>query len=95
MHPRVRGMETDWDSALSAIADGLAAIRDQHGPEAIGLYLSGQLLTEDYYVANKFAKQVRFLSAPHTWTPIPGSACPSAVAAYKRAFGEGCRAWLL
>ena len=85
MHPRVRGMETDWDSALSAIADGLAAIRDQHGPEAIGLYLSGQLLTEDYYVANKFAKG--FLGTPHVDTN--SRLCmSSAVAAYKRAFGE-------
>ncbi|TDT40247.1 assimilatory nitrate reductase catalytic subunit [Halospina denitrificans] len=85
LRPRVRGQETSWEEALSAVADGLAAIRDHQGPNAIGLYLSGQLLTEDYYVANKFGKG--FLGTPHVDTN--SRLCmSSAVAAYKRAFGE-------
>jgi assimilatory nitrate reductase catalytic subunit len=29
---------------------------ERHGPDAVAFYLSGQLLTEDYYVANKLMK---------------------------------------
>ncbi|MBV6307071.1 molybdopterin-dependent oxidoreductase [Candidimonas humi] len=43
-------------SALSAAARRLAQTLRQHGPQAIGLYLSGQLLTEDYAVFNKLAR---------------------------------------
>ena len=45
-----------WDTALEEAADKLAAIIRQHGPNAVGFYGSGQLLTEDYYVLNKLAK---------------------------------------
>src|SRR5215470_19924762 len=47
---------TDWDTALAKVANGLRAIVDRDGPNAIAFYLSGQLLTEDYYVANKLMK---------------------------------------
>jgi anaerobic selenocysteine-containing dehydrogenase len=47
-----------WDDALDEAADRIAAIACAHGPEAIGFYLSGQLLTEDYYVFNKLARGV-------------------------------------
>ncbi|MES2101864.1 MAG: molybdopterin-dependent oxidoreductase, partial [Pseudomonadota bacterium] len=46
----------DWDTALDTAADRFAATVQQHGPDAVGFYLSGQLLTEDYYVFNKLAK---------------------------------------
>ncbi|MEO8300123.1 MAG: molybdopterin-dependent oxidoreductase, partial [Burkholderiales bacterium] len=46
----------DWDSALDLAADRFAATIERHGPDAVGWYLSGQLLTEDYYVFNKLAK---------------------------------------
>lgn len=45
-----------WDNALDTVADKFAAIIRQHGPDAVGFYISGQLLTEDYYVFNKLAK---------------------------------------
>jgi len=45
-----------WDSALDLAADSLARIIGTHGPDAVGFYISGQLLTEDYYVFNKLAK---------------------------------------
>src|SRR6187399_2268162 len=43
----------DWDTALSAVADGFRRVVERDGPKAVAFYLSGQLLTEDYYVANK------------------------------------------
>src|SRR5919108_4442207 len=50
LHPIVDGQRATWPDALDHVAARLAAIRDAHGPEAIAFYLSGQLLTEDYYV---------------------------------------------
>src|SRR5262245_42768131 len=38
-----------WDAAINEAADRLAAIYRSHGRDAIGVYASGQLLTEDYY----------------------------------------------
>lgn len=85
LHPRVKGRTVSWDQAIEAVAKGLAATQAVAGPESIGFYLSGQLLTEDYYVANKLAKG--FLGAPHLDTN--SRLCmSSAVAGYKRAFGE-------
>ena len=45
-----------WDIALDSAADKFAQVIADHGPDAIGFYISGQLLTEDYYVFNKLAK---------------------------------------
>lgn len=84
VRPRVDGVEVDWDTALGAVADRLAATRREHGDGAVAAYLSGQLLTEDYYVANKLFKG--FLGTPHLDTN--SRLCmASAVAGYKRAFG--------
>ncbi|MCX7180762.1 MAG: molybdopterin-dependent oxidoreductase, partial [Proteobacteria bacterium] len=47
-----------WDTALDAAADRFAAIIREHGPDAVAFYISGQLLTEDYYVFNKLARAV-------------------------------------
>jgi assimilatory nitrate reductase catalytic subunit len=49
-------MPLAWDSAMDMAADRLTDVVRRHGPDAIGLYVSGQLLTEDYYVFNKLAK---------------------------------------
>ena len=46
----------DWEAATDMAAARLAAIVREHGPDAVGLYISGQLLTEDYYVFNKLTK---------------------------------------
>jgi len=46
----------DWDAATGMAAARLAAIVREHGPDALGFYISGQLLTEDYYAFNKLAK---------------------------------------
>lgn len=83
--PRVHGREVSWGEAISAVAQGLADTRSRLGGEGLGFYLSGQLLTEDYYVANKLAKG--FLAARHLDTN--SRLCmSSAVAGYKRALGE-------
>jgi ferredoxin-nitrate reductase len=47
---------TTWDEAISQVAGGLQQIIAEHGPDAVALYVSGQCLTEEYYVANKLAK---------------------------------------
>ncbi|WP_336367673.1 nitrate reductase [Marinobacter sp. C2H3] len=83
--PRVDGEDVPWPTAIAAVADRLRQARAQHGPGSVAFYLSGQLLTEDYYVANKLAKG--FLGTPHVDTN--SRLCmSSAVAAHKRAFGE-------
>ena len=46
----------DWSAAMDMASQRLAAIVHNHGPDALGFYISGQLLTEDYYVFNKLAK---------------------------------------
>ncbi|MBA3058305.1 MAG: nitrate reductase [Gammaproteobacteria bacterium] len=45
-----------WDAALDTAAQKFTQIIQTHGPDAVGFYISGQLLTEDYYVFNKLAK---------------------------------------
>lgn len=83
-HPRVDGVEVSWDTALNTTAERLNTLRAEHGNHSVAAYLSGQLLTEDYYVANKLFKG--FLGTPHLDTN--SRLCmASAVAGYKRAFG--------
>lgn len=82
--PRVDGVEVDWDTALDTVAERLERTQRTHGRASVAGYLSGQLLTEDYYVANKLFKG--FFGTPHLDTN--SRLCmASAVAAYKRAFG--------
>src|SRR6185312_10371043 len=50
--PTIDGKDATWDAALDLIAGEFSRIREEHGPEAIAFYVSGQFLTEDYYVAN-------------------------------------------
>jgi assimilatory nitrate reductase catalytic subunit len=84
LHPVVDGARTHWAHALDQVAKRLQAVKAAHGPEAIAFYLSGQLLTEDYYVANKLAKG--FIGTPHVDTN--SRLCmASSVAGHRRAFG--------
>ncbi|MCS6946094.1 MAG: molybdopterin-dependent oxidoreductase, partial [Steroidobacteraceae bacterium] len=46
----------DWDTALEYVTDRIASCVEQYGPDSVGFYISGQLLTEDYYVFNKLAR---------------------------------------
>ncbi|WP_027255950.1 nitrate reductase [Leisingera aquimarina] len=82
--PQVQGRETDWDSALDLIAAKFRQAAEQYGPDSVGFYLSGQMLTEDYYVANKLMKG--FLGSANIDTN--SRLCmASTVAGHKRAFG--------
>ncbi|WP_027855347.1 nitrate reductase [Marinobacterium litorale] len=84
LYPQLHGQRCDWTRALDSLATGFQAIIDRDGPQAIAMYLSGQLLTEDYYVANKLMKG--FIGSPHVDTN--SRLCMSStVAGYKRAFG--------
>ena len=47
---------TDWDSTIDYLATRFATTIKSHGPDSVAFYVSGQLLTEDYYVFNKLAK---------------------------------------
>jgi assimilatory nitrate reductase catalytic subunit len=77
-------VRASWDTALDAVVKRLQAIIDRDGPSAIAFYLSGQLLTEDYYVANKLMKG--FIGSPNVDTN--SRLCmASSVAGHKRAFG--------
>ena len=73
-----------WDEALDQAANRLAAIHQAHGPDAIGVYISGQLLTEDYVVFNKLVKGL--LGSNHI--DSNSRLCmSSAVAGYKATLG--------
>ncbi|MGC1523784.1 MAG: molybdopterin-dependent oxidoreductase [Steroidobacteraceae bacterium] len=85
LRPRVRGTEVEWDTALDAVADGFRGSIERHGPDSVALYVSGQLLTEDYYVANKLMKGYVGSANIDTNSRLCMS---SAVAAHRRAFGE-------
>jgi assimilatory nitrate reductase catalytic subunit len=85
LQPEVDGAVASWDVALDAVAGRLQSIIDAHGPDSVALYVSGQLLTEDYYVANKLAKG--FIGTANIDTN--SRLCmASAVAGHVRAFGE-------
>ncbi|MEO1689361.1 MAG: molybdopterin-dependent oxidoreductase, partial [Pseudomonadota bacterium] len=82
--PRVDGRETGWDAALDRVATAFRKAIAEHGPDSVALYVSGQLLTEDYYVANKFMKG--FVGSANIDTN--SRLCmASSVAGHKRAFG--------
>lgn len=84
LHPMFNGQRASWDSALDAVANGFKNIIEKYGPDAVAFYVSGQLLTEDYYVANKLMKG--FIGSANIDTN--SRLCMStAVAAHKRAFG--------
>ncbi|WP_170791354.1 molybdopterin-dependent oxidoreductase [Ruegeria lacuscaerulensis] len=82
--PVVAGKETGWDDALQLVADRFRDTIAEHGPDSVAFYVSGQLLTEDYYVANKLMKG--FIGSANIDTN--SRLCmASTVAGHKRAFG--------
>ena len=82
--PRAFGKDTTWDNALQLVAERFSAAIKEHGPDSLAFYVSGQLLTEDYYVANKLMKG--FIGSANIDTN--SRLCmASTVAGHKRAFG--------
>jgi assimilatory nitrate reductase catalytic subunit len=85
LSPMMGDEQVSWDTALDAVADGFRAAIDTYGPDSVAIYGSGQLLTEDYYAANKLIKG--FIGSANIDTN--SRLCmASAVAAHIRAFGE-------
>lgn len=84
LYPELNGERVAWETALDETARRLQGIIAEFGPQAVAFYASGQLLTEDYYVANKLMKG--FIGAGNIDTN--SRLCmSSAVVGYKRAFG--------
>lgn len=82
--PRLQGKDVSWDHALDLVAEKFQAAIREHGPDSVAFYVSGQLLTEDYYVANKLMKG--FIGSANIDTN--SRLCmASSVAGHKRAFG--------
>ncbi|HYR24670.1 MAG TPA: molybdopterin-dependent oxidoreductase, partial [Aquabacterium sp.] len=90
LQPQLRRTRTSplqpvsWNSALDIAADRFADIIRRHGPDAVGFYGSGQLLTEDYYVLNKLVKGLIGTNNLDTNSRLCMS---SAVAGYKATLG--------
>ncbi len=85
LRPRIDGAQVPWEHALDHVAAQFNRIIEQQGPGAVAFYVSGQLLTEDYYVANKLIKGYIGTANIDTNSRLCMS---SAVAGYKRAFGS-------
>jgi assimilatory nitrate reductase catalytic subunit len=83
--PQIDGRQASWDEALDLVAGRFADTIAAHGPDSVAFYVSGQLLTEDYYVANKLMKG--FIGSGNIDTN--SRLCmASSVAGHRRAFGE-------
>ncbi|MBH0055707.1 nitrate reductase [Pseudoalteromonas sp. SWXJZ94C] len=83
--PLINNKAATWDEATDHVANKFNDIIQKHGPDAVAFYVSGQLLTEDYYIANKLMKGYIGSGNIDTNSRLCMS---SAVAGYKRAFGE-------
>ncbi len=87
LHRATRGAAPQplgWDAALTLATERVAHAVHQHGPDAVGFYISGQLLTEDYYAFNKLAKGLIGTNNIDTNSRLCMS---SAVAGYKQTLG--------
>ena len=84
LFPEIQSQRVTWNTALKGVADGFSEIIREHGPNSVAFYVSGQLSTEDYYVANKLMKG--FIGSGNIDTN--SRLCmASAVAGHRRAFG--------
>ena len=83
--PHIGGSPSSWDATLDLIATQFSETIAAHGPDSVAFYISGQCLTEDYYVANKLMKG--FIGSANIDTN--SRLCmASSVAGHVRAFGE-------
>ena len=85
LHPMIGKKRASWDRALDLVAKRFKETIARHGPNSVAFYVSGQLLTEDYYVANKLMKGFIGTANIDTNSRLCMS---SAVAGHMRAFGE-------
>ncbi|MBZ9995629.1 nitrate reductase [Mesorhizobium sp. BH1-1-4] len=85
LHPEIHDRRAGWNEALDLVASTFSQTIAEHGPEAVAFYVSGQLLTEDYYLANKLMKG--FIGSANIDTN--SRLCmASSVAGHRRAFGS-------
>ncbi|WP_298987045.1 nitrate reductase [uncultured Roseibium sp.] len=85
LHPEIEGTQASWDEALDLVAGRFSQAVREHGPDSVAFYVSGQILTEDYYVANKLMKG--FIGSANIDTN--SRLCmASSVAGHRRAFGS-------
>ena len=85
LHPMLDGRRVTWDHATATLAAAIADAVEHHGPDSVAFYASGQLLTEDYYIANKLMKG--FIGSGNIDTN--SRLCmASTVAGHRRAFGS-------
>ena len=83
--PQIGGRPASWPEAIGQAAGRFAETIERYGPDSVAFYVSGQLLTEDYYVANKLMKG--FIGSANIDTN--SRLCmASSVAGHVRAFGE-------
>jgi len=85
LYPEIGGRRADWGEALDLVAERFSQSIAEHGPDSVAFYVSGQLLTEDYYIANKLMKG--FIGSANIDTN--SRLCmSSSVAGHRRAFGS-------
>ncbi|HEX2841594.1 MAG TPA: nitrate reductase [Hyphomicrobium sp.] len=85
LYPEIFGARSDWNTALDLVAAKFNDAIREHGPDSVAFYVSGQLLTEDYYVVNKLMKG--FIGSANIDTN--SRLCmASSVAGHRRAFGS-------
>lgn len=84
LHPMIGGERASWDTALDLVAERFATAIRRHGADSVALYVSGQILTEDYYAANKLVKGFFGTANIDTNSRL---CMASSVAGHKRAFG--------
>ncbi len=85
LYPEVSGERVEWEQALDLVAQRFSDAINEHGPDSVAFYVSGQLLTEDYYLANKLMKG--FIGSANIDTN--SRLCmSSSVAGHRRAFGS-------
>jgi assimilatory nitrate reductase catalytic subunit len=83
--PQIRGQDATWDHAVAEVARNFRNCIETYGPDSVAFYVSGQILTEDYYLANKLMKG--FIGSGNIDTN--SRLCmASAVVAHNMAFGE-------
>ncbi|URM36605.1 nitrate reductase [Flavobacterium anhuiense] len=91
LYPEMRGSKSyplervSWDTALDRAAAVFSSIIKKYGPDSVGFYISGQCLTEEYYLVNKLVKGFLKTNNIDTNSRLCMS---SAVVGYKKTFGE-------
>ncbi len=85
LRPQVDGQDADWSEALDRVASEFSKTIERYGRESVAFYVSGQLLTEDYYAVNKLVKGYIGTANIDTNSRL---CMASSVAGHHRAFGS-------